>query len=469
MVYQKWMVYHGGNRPNKVRLSSDSAGDKSGQALYSTAKSIIPGGTQLLSKRPEMFAPGKWPPYYKTANGCEIVDIDDRRFVDMSLMGVGACLLGYNDPDVTAAVVARVQNGSTCTLNTPEEVELARLLIDLHPWAGGVRYARAGGEAMAMAVRIARAHTGRDIVAFCGYHGWQDWYLAANLPAPGSADENWDNLRGHLLSGLHPRGVPAVLGGTALPFHYNQLAELKEIVRLHDRRLAAVVMEPTRSRHPDTGFLEGVRQLCDDCGSVLVIDEITAGWRLHLGGAHLRYGVRPDICVFAKALGNGHPMAAVIGTADVMQAVQESFISSTAWSEGVGPAAALATLQKMQRQNVPAHVAAIGELFRAGLTSIAAGHGVSLRLDGHAALTSVVFDHPQAMAIQTLLTVRMLDRGFLAAGAFYPSLAHTPAHVDAYLAAVDEVFAELATAVRNEDVEGRISGAVKHAGFARLS
>jgi glutamate-1-semialdehyde 2,1-aminomutase len=321
---------------------------------------------------------------------------------------------------------------------------------------------------MAIAVRIARARTRRDVVAFCGYHGWQDWYLAANIP-PAGAGQPADNLRGHLLPGLHPRGVPAALGGTALPFRYNDLDELAGIVRTHGPRLAAVVMEPTRSSHPHPGFLEGVRQLCDDSGAVLVLDEITAGWRLHLGGAHLRYGLRPDIAVFAKAIANGHPMAAVIGTADVMHAAQESFISSTAWSEGVGPAAAVATIRKMRRVDVPSHVARMGDEFRAGLTAVASRHGVPLRLDGHAALTSLVFDHPQALALQTLLTVRMLKHGVLASGAFYPSLAHNPDHVGAYLTAADEVFAELGAASRLGDVESRVGGPVKHAGFARLT
>lgn len=468
MVYHGGMVYHSGEREGKKTSAPASAAGSAGRDLYAAARSIIPGGTQLLSKRPEMFAPAQWPAYYKTAAGCEVVDIDGRRFIDMSLMGVGACLLGYNDPDVTAAVVERVRNGSACTLNNPEEVELAQLLLELHPWAGGVRYARAGGEAMAMAVRIARARTRRDLVAFCGYHGWQDWYLAANIPATG-AGESTDNLRGHLLPGLTPRGVPAALGGTALPFRYNQLEELASIVKAHGPRVAAVVMEPTRSSHPDPGFLEGIQQLCEDCGAVLVIDEITAGWRLHHGGAHLRYGLRPDIAVFAKAIGNGHPMAAVIGTANVMEAAQDSFISSTAWSEGVGPAAALATVRKMRKLDAPSHVARIGEQFRAGLASVALHHDVPLRLNGHAALTSLVFDHPQALALQTLLTARMLDRGFLASGAFYPSTAHTPVQVNSYIAAVDEVFSELATAIRQGDVESRIGGPVKHAGFVRLS
>lgn len=437
----------------------------SNQALYAEAKSLIPGGTQLLSKRPEMFAPGQWPPYYREARGCEIVDLDGRRFLDMATMAVGACLLGYNDPEVTEAVVRRVRAGSMCSLNNPEEVELARLLLELHPWAEQVRFGRTGGEAMAAAVRIARAATGRDRVALCGYHGWHDWYLAANLGPGGETDR----LTGHLLPGLKPRGVPSMLANTALPFRYNDLDGLAAIAARHGDELAAVVMEPTRRADPDPGFLAGVRALCDRSGAVIVLDEITAGWRLHLGGAHLRYGLAPDLAVFAKALGNGHPIAAVIGRAAVMQAAQESFISSTYWTEGVGPAAALAAIRKMRSADVPRHVEAIGRRFQEGVREIAARAGVPLNAVGHPALVSIQFDHPRAAALGTLLTVRMLARGILAGGGFYPSLAHGDEHVDRYLAAAREILPELAAAIDRDDVEGRIGGPVRHSGFARLA
>jgi len=446
--------------PQHVRLGSSD-----NQALYNQAKRLIPGGTQLLSKRPEMFAPDQWPPYCREAHGCEIVDLDGRRYLDMSIMGVGACLLGYNHPAVTAAVIARVQAGSMSTLNYPEEVELGRLLIELHPWAENVRYARTGGEAMAVAVRIARASTGRDLVAFCGYHGWHDWYLAANRAPAGAADR----LQGHLLPGLSPRGGPAQVTGTALPFAYNRLDQLADIVQREGPRLAAVVMEPTRSVEPAPGFLEGVRELCDRAGAVLVFDEITIGWRLTLGGAHLRFGVAPDMAVFAKALGNGHPMAAVIGRARVMQAAQESFISSTYWTEGVGPAAALATVRTFRTVDLPTHLSSLGTRFRHGLTEIATRHGVPIKLGGYPALTTVAFDHPDAQALQTLLTVRMLAHGILAGPAFYVSLAHGPQHVDQYLAAADGIFAELAAAIHQGDAAARIGGPVRHSGFARLA
>jgi glutamate-1-semialdehyde aminotransferase len=439
--------------------------DSKCQQLYRLAKSLIPGGTQLLSKRPEMYAPDQWPGYCREARGCEIVDLDGRRYVDVATMGIGACLLGYNDPEVSDAVVDRVKNGSMCTLNYPDEVELGQLLVGIHPWAEQVRFGRSGGEAMAIAVRIARARTRRDVIAFCGYHGWHDWYLAANRTLQSSGDP----LQAHLLPGLSPHGVPASLAGTALPFGYNQIDSLAKIVEQQGTRLAAVVMEPTRHHDPAPGFLEGVRALCERVGALLVFDEISIGWRLTLGGSHRRFGVQPDVAVFAKAMGNGHPMAAILGKADVMQAAQESFISSTYWTEGVGPAAALATIRKMQRVDVPAHVAAIGTQLREGLQRIAAQKGVPLTIAGYPAMTYFGFEHAEALALQTLLTVRMLRRGFLAGAAFYPSLAHTAEHVDRYLAAAEEVFAELGTSIRQGDTAARIGGPVRHSGFARLA
>ncbi|MCC7084913.1 MAG: aminotransferase class III-fold pyridoxal phosphate-dependent enzyme [Pirellulales bacterium] len=435
------------------------------QQLYRRAKQLIPGGTQLLSKRPEMFAPDQWPAYFRSASGCEIIDLDGNTYLDMSTTGIGACLLGYADPDVTSAVVRRVQEGSMCSLNPPEEVELADLLLQLHPWAENVRYLRTGGEAMAAAVRIARAATNRDIIAFCGYHGWHDWYLAANRTSAGATDE----LRGHLLSGLAPAGVPSQLAGTALPFTYNKLDELTAIFAQQDRNVAAVVMEPTRSVDPEPGFLQGVRELCDRAGTVLVIDEITAGWRFTLGGAHLQYGLSPDIAVFAKSLGNGHPMAAVIGRADVMQAAHDSFISSTYWTESVGPVAALTTISKFQQVDVPSHVHRIGTRLREGIQRLGKQYNVPLKVSGHPALTSITFDHPDNAALTTLLTVRMLEHRILAGAGFYPTWAHQEQHVDCYLAAADKTFPELADAIRLGDAEIRIGGPVKHTGFKRLA
>ncbi len=447
-----------------MKTAAEKAESKT-QSLYRHAKTLIPGGTQLLSKRPERFAPDQWPAYYREAHGCEVTDLDGRKYLDMSIMGIGSCLLGYDDPDVREAVVRRVQAGSMCTLNNPEEVELAELLLEIHPWAENVRYARSGGESMSIAVRIARAKTKRSLVAICGYHGWHDWYLAANLTAEGAVDQ----LKGHLLPGLSPDGVPKPLGGTVVAFEYNRLDQLGQIISEHGGDLAAVVMEPTRSADPEPGFLEEVRALCEKTGVVLIFDEISVGWRLILGGAHLKYGVEPDIAVFSKAISNGHPMAAIIGRADVMQAAQETFISSTYWTEGVGPTAALAAIRKMQRIDVPTHVAAIGNQWREGLSAIGRRHGVPLVVGGHPAISKFSFDSADSLALETLLTVRMLDHGFLACTGLYATLAHQAGHVEAYLAAADAIFPELAEAIEKGDAESRIGGPVHHTGFRRLA
>ena len=446
-------------------MTTTSETQSANQTLYRKAKTLIPGGTQLLSKRPEQFAPDQWPPYYQQAHGCTIIDLDGREYLDMSIMGIGSCLLGYADPDVTEAVVSRVRRGSMCTLNNPEEVELAELLIDIHPWADQVRYARAGGESMAIAARIVRAANKRNLIAICGYHGWHDWYLAANLSPDGAVDA----LQGHLLPGLSPVGVPTLLGGTILPFEYNRLDQLEAIVSRHRSDLAAVIMEPTRSADPETGFLEGVRSLCDEIGAALVFDEISVGWRLILGGAHRRYGVEPDVAVFAKAMSNGHALGAVIGRASVMQAAQDTFISSTYWTEGVGPAAAVAAIRKMQRIDVPAHAVQIGTRWRKGLKQLSDKHGVAMKFSGHPAISKFSFEHPDALALETLFTARMLDLGILAGTTLYVSLAHLPEHVDRYLAAADEIIPELKQAIENNDAAERIGGPIHHTGFRRLT
>ncbi len=430
--------------------------------LYEQARRRIPGGTQLLSKRPEMFLPNGWPTYYREARGIEVVAVDGRRYVDMANMGVGACVLGYADPDVDAAVREAVARGVACTLNAPEEVELAELLCELHPWAGMVRYTRSGGEAMAVAVRIARAHTRRDVVAFCGYHGWSDWYLAANL-----GDEQ--ALDGHLMPGLDPAGVPRALRGTAFPFFYNRIDQLEAIVREHGHNLAAIVMEPRRGEAPEPGFLEGVRALADETGAVLVFDEITTGFRMTVGGIHRMLGVEPDIAVFAKAMANGYAMAAVIGREPVMEAAQSTFISSTNWTERIGPTAALATIRKLKRHDVPAYICRVGEEVRAGWLETGERAGLPVRSAGLPCSPELHFDHPEGRTLITLFVKRMLERGYLTFFQFKPSWAHRGDHVAAYLAHVEEVFGELAEAVQKGDASERLAGPPSLPGFFRLT
>jgi len=432
------------------------------QDLYRRAKTLIPGGTQLLSKRPEQFLPDGWPAYYSKASGIAVTDLDGIVYTDMSIMAVGACVLGYADPDVDAAVKAAVEAGAQSTLNAPEEVALAELLCELHPWASMVRYARGGGEALSIAVRIARAHTGRDTVAFCGYHGWSDWYLAANL-GPGDA------LDGQLMVGLEPAGVPRGLVGTALPFHYNRIEELKAIVDAQRGELAAIVMEPQRSQEPLAGFLEEVRDLASSSGAVLIFDEVSSGFRLTLGGAHLLLGVEPDIAVFAKAMANGYAMAAVIGRERVMQTAQSTFISSTNWTERIGPVAALATIEKYRRCNVADHLARIGALMMDGWERAGADAGLDLGVSGPPAMCSFELRQDDAPALTTLFTQLVLAEGYLGWHQFNPSFAHREQDVVAYLAKAGEALAVMKQAVDAGDVRERLAGPVSRSGFHRLT
>ncbi len=435
---------------------------KKNTAIYTHAKARIPGGTQLLSKRPEMFAPNQWPAYFDRARGYETWDIDGNHYYDMSTNGIGACLLGFRDPDVTRAVCKRVRQGSMCSLNPPEEVELADMLCKIHPWAEQARFTRCGGETAAVAVRIARATTDRSVVAVCGYHGWHDWYLAANLG-------NSDPLRGHLLPGLEPLGVPRELRHTTIPFRFNHRAEFKNVINKYGPRLAAVVMEPCRGSDPEPGFLEYVRKATKKCGALLIFDEITIGWRLCFGGAHLKFGICPDMAVFAKALGNGHPIGAVIGTKAAMAGAHRSFISSTYWTESVGPVAALATLRKMRRLNIPAHIERIGRRIQNIWKEQSVRHSLPLVVEGYPCLAHFKFDHPQHNELRTLFTQGMLKWGFLAGCGFYPTLAHTESIVALYANAVAEVFADIALALSRNNVKAKLKGPPAHSGFQRLT
>jgi glutamate-1-semialdehyde aminotransferase len=434
-----------------------------GPALYKYAKTRIPGGTHLLSKRPEMFLPDRWPSYYASAKGCEVVDLDGNRYIDMTIMGMGACVLGYADPDVDAAVRRTIDNGVACTLNAPEEVELADLLCELHPWADMVRYARGGGEILSVAIRVARAATKRDKVAFSGYHGWTDWYLSANLGTSNALD-------GHLLPGLDPAGVPRALRETALPFHYNRIDELKQIVDRNKGEIAAIIMEPARDEPPQPGYLQAVRDIATEIGAVLIFDEVTSGFRMTTGGIHLTMGdVRPDLATFAKGLSNGYAMSALVGRASIMDAVQTSFISSTNWTERIGPTAAIATIRKFKRDDVPPHLIRVGTTVVEGWKAAATAAGLEVQTSKIPTICHFRFVHPDEHAMISLFSQLMLERGFLASSNFRPSFAHKPEHVDRYVAATRDVFSHSAESARRGDVAAQLKQPLQRRGFYRLT
>lgn len=431
-----------------------------GQELYKKAKTLIPGGTMLLSKRPEMFLPEQWPAYFSKAKGCKVWDLDGREYTDVFIMGIGTNTLGYGHEEVDEAVMKTVIDGNMSTFNCPEEVELAEKLIELHLWADMVRFARSGGEANAIAIRIARAATGKDKVAICGYHGWHDWYLSANL-----GDEQ--NLAGHLLPGLDPAGVPNSLKGTVLPFNYNNFQELLDLVNKHD--IGVIKMEVTRNMGPEDNFLHKVRQLATERNIVLIFDECTSGFRQTFGGIYKLFGVEPDMAMFGKTLGNGYAITAVIGRREIMEAAQKTFISSSFWTERIGPTAALATLKVMERIKSWETITNTGVEIKKQWQQLADKYQIPIIQWGIPALAGFSFKSEKNLAYKTYITQEMLSKGYLAGNTIYVCIAHTREILDGYFYELDKLFSDIREFEDGRDLMQLLKGPVCHAGFKRLN
>ncbi len=432
-----------------------------GQILWKEAQNVIAGGNMLLSKNPDLFLPDLWPSYYSRAKGCEIWDLDGNKYIDMSIMGIGTNLLGYSNPEVDSNVISAVTLGNMSTLNCPEEVELAHKLVKMHPWADMARFARSGGEANAIAIRIARAFTQRDTVAICGYHGWHDWYLAANLT--GSS-----GLSQHLLPGLEPLGVPKSLEGTVQPFQFNSHEQVSDLFNRFD--LAAVKMEVQRSEPPKPGFLESIRKLCDLHGTLLIFDECTSGFRESFGGIHLNYSVQPDIAMFGKALGNGYSITSIIGRSEVMKSCEKTFISSTFWTERIGPVAALKTLEVMERDLTWKLVTNIGASIKSIWQALSDKYSVPININGIDSLASFVFISPHHLEYKTFLTQEMLKHGFLASTIFYASTCHSLEFIEEYHLRLDTVFKVISQCENDgRNINDLLESRVCQSGFKRLN
>lgn len=432
------------------------------QQLYKKAKKIIPGGTDVLSKRPEMFLPQKWSAYYERAKGCEVWDLDGNHYYDTSIMGVGANVLGYTFDEVDKVAKQAIDNGGMCTLNAPEEVYLSEKLLELHPWADMVRYTKTGGEAMAMAARIVRAYTGKDIILVCGYHGWHDWYLAANLM-------EGDPLGEVHLKGLKPLGVPNRLAGTTLIFHYNNIEEFHSLVEENRGKIAAVIMEPIRNEYPLDNFLKEIRKITIKENILLVFDEITAGFRLCCGGSHLMLGVTPDIAIFAKAMTNGYPLAAIVGKENCMQIVQETFISSTFWTERIAFAATLEAITFYESKKVDAYINRIGQTIQEIWQDTAKKRNVKIKIGGIYPLSHFSFEYENSLAYKTYFTQEMLKKGFLATTAFYVSYAHAQEVLKKYAQAFDEEMEQISYLIQSKiDIKENIFE-VCQSSFERLN
>ena len=430
-----------------------------GQKLYSKAKQIVAGGNMLLSKRPEMFLPEQWPSYFSKSKGCEIWDLDGKKYID-TLMMPGTNSLGYNYEEIDEAVKETINSGNMSTLNAPEEVELTERLVELHPWADMARFARSGGEANSVAIRLARAASGKDNVAFCGYHGWHDWYLASNL-------SDSKGLDGHLLPGLDPHGVPKNLKDSVHPFEYNNFDKLEEIVKT--KNIGVIKMEVYRNKEPENNFLHRVRKLANEHNIVLVFDECTSGFRKNFGGLHKLYDVEPDVAMFGKALGNGYAVTAVLGKREVMQAAEKSFISSTFWTERIGSSAALATLKAMDKEKSWEKITSTGESINKEWIKLSQEYELPITISGLAALTTFTFKSKNALAYKTLITQEMLKKGYLAATAVYVCTAHTPEIIKTYLENLKPLFQTIKECEEGRDVMKLLEGPIAHSGFKRLN
>ena len=432
-----------------------------GQDLWEKAKVLIPGGNMLLSKRSEMFLPKYWPSYFSKSKGCHVWDLDGRKLTDVSIMGIGTNILGYGREEVDESVKEVINKGNLSTLNCSEEVYLAEKLLDMHKWANKVRFARAGGEANSIAVRIARAATGKEKIAICGYHGWHDWYLSTNL-------RDNSQLQEHLLPGLEPNGVPKGLVGTVIPFSFNNLKEIKEIV--DNNELAAIKMEVQRNDPPNPEFINTIRSLCDQKKIVLIFDECTSGFRETFGGIHKKFGVNPDMAMFGKALGNGYAITAVIGKDNIMEATQKTFISSTFWTERIGPAAALKTLEVMEKTKSWEYITNLGIGIKEKWQQIADLNKVNIKQSGIPSLASFSFLSKNNLKYKTFITQEMLKDGFLAGNSIYVSTAHSDKILDQYFDKLSDLFSQIHLCEIGElNINDLLIGDVCHSTFKRLN
>jgi glutamate-1-semialdehyde aminotransferase/spore coat polysaccharide biosynthesis protein SpsF (cytidylyltransferase family) len=447
---------------NQQIINNEGARIITGQKLYKRAKKVIPGGNMLLSKRPEMFLPDKWPSYFSKSKGCKVWDLDGKEFTDMSIMGIGTNTLGYGHPEVDEAVMKTVKDGNMSTLNCPEEVYLAEKLIDLHPWADMVRFARSGGEANSIAVRIARASSNKDKVAICGYHGWHDWYLSTNL----NSDKNLD---GHLLPGLQPNGVPRALIGTTIPFEYNNIEELDKLIKNNNGNIAAIKMEVSRNEGPKDNYLQKVRDLATENNIILIFDECTSGFRETFGGLHKKFNVEPDMAMFGKTLGNGYAITAIIGKHNIMQEAQSTFISSTFWTERIGPTAALKTLEVMEREKSWETITKIGKNISNRWKLLAKKYKLDISTWGLPALSGFTFNSENTLYYKTLITQEMLKKNYLAGNSVYACTAHTQELIDEYFINLDPIFEMIKECENGLDINSLLEGPLCHSEFKRLN
>jgi len=426
--------------PNIQTKRNEGQNMITGQKYWKRAKQIIPGGTMLFSKNPDLFLPDRWPAYFSKSKRCKIWDLDGDCYTDLSYMGVGTNVLGYSHPYIEKKVIKTIKSGSMTTLNSVEEIRLAEKLVELHPWSEMVRFTRSGGEANSVAIRIARAASGRDNVAICGYHGWHDWYLSCNIG-------NKNNLNQHLMNEAPIQGVPTSLKNTVFQFEYNNFLQLKKLVENYN--IGVIKMEVQRNVEPKNNFLGKVRKLASDRGIVLIFDECTSGFRQTFGGLHRYHKVNPDIAIFGKALGNGHAINAIIGRKDVMEFCNSTFISSTFWTERIGPTAALATIEVMEKIKSWKIIVKKGELIKKKWKKISKSNGVDIDIKGLSSIPNFIFKYKNNLAYKTFITQEMLKKKILASNAIYCSIYHDKNLLEKYFDILNELFFKISKFEKN--------------------
>lgn len=431
--------------------------------LWSHAKKIIPGGNMLLSKNPDRYLPNGWPSYYKSAHGCSIIDIDNNEYLDLSTMGVGTNTLGYGDAKVDQAVSKAIKLGNMSTLNCAEEVELANKLLKLHPWFDMAKFARTGGEANSIAIRIARAASKKDNVAICGYHGWHDWYLSTNLNY-----SKKNNLNKHLMNNLKIGGVPKKLKNTTFSFNYGDFGSLKKIV--NSKNIGIIKMEVCRNSQPNISFLKKVRNLATKKNIILIFDECTTGFRETYGGLHKKINIKPDLAIFGKALGNGYAITAILGKEKIMQSANQTFISSTFWTERIGYVAALKTLEVMKEKKSWKYIQSVGSKIKNNWKKLFKKYDLNVSIRGLNSLLNFVFLSKNHQAYKTLITQELIKDNILATTSIYPCLKHTDAILKKYFKSLEKVLKLISMCENNDhDVKKFINSPISIKDFYRYN
>jgi glutamate-1-semialdehyde 2,1-aminomutase/spore coat polysaccharide biosynthesis protein SpsF len=421
------------------------------QKFLQKAKKLIPSCTQTFSKGPTQFVQGVAPNFVSHADGCKLWDVDGNEFIDYT-MALGPMILGYNYPRVNEAIVSQLKEGTTFTLPHKIEVELAELLVDIIPCAEMVRYGKNGSDVTSAAVRVARAFTGREKIACCGYHGWQDWYI-------GTTTRN--------------EGVPKCVKDLTLTFEYNNIDSLVEIFDKHKDEIACVIMEPVSTIEPQDNFLEEVKKVTHENDAILVFDEVVTGFRIALGGAQEYYGVTPDLACFGKGMANGMPLSAIVGKREIMKEFEKVFFSFTFGGETLSIAAAIATINEIIDKNVIEHIWKIGRYLIEGIQKFIEENGlegyVEIRgLPPRMVMTFKDEEGRESLEMKSLFQQECIKRGVLFTGAHNISLAHTEEIVDKTLEVYEECLIILQDGIEKDNIKEKLEGSVVNPVFRKI-